>query len=341
MNVKVDDIGSFPLPSDVRRDYFEKAYELAREFIIGGKDIRANEFLFKNFYNVIINSFKMKIKAGLDVANYPQHYDMYKQFLNAIHKAMDRGTYIVEEKMAIIPEVHVINIKAKEFYDEIGNKIPLRVCITGPIELYMREIGKIIYRDVLLMFAETVRNFARGALLDSKYIKTEVVSIDEPSFGFQEIPADRDILIEALEKTFDFNNNVTKQIHLHSPARIADVLEVRGVDVISIEYASSPKNLEYVSKSMLEKADKYIRVGTVRTDIDTLMAELYEKDFKKLDYAHLVEDKQTIRRRFEKAREKFGERLTFTGPDCGLGGWPSQEIAQLLLRRAVEAVKMF
>jgi 5-methyltetrahydropteroyltriglutamate--homocysteine methyltransferase len=340
MNVKVDDIGSFPLPSNVRREDFEKAYELAREFISEGKDIRANEFLFKNFYNVIINSFKMKIEAGLDVANYPQHYDMHKQFLNAIHKAMDRGTYIVEEKMAIIPEVYVINIKAKELYDEIGRKIPLRVCITGPIELYMREIGKIIYRDVLLMFAENVRNFARGAILDSKYIKTEVVSIDEPSFGFQEIPADRDILIEALEKAFDFNN-VTKQIHLHSPARIADVLEVSGLDVVSIEYASSPKNLEYVSKSMLEKADKYIRVGTARTDIDTLIAELYEKDLKKPDYLQLVEDKQTIRRRFEKAREKFGERLTFTGPDCGLGGWPSQEIAQLLLRRTVEAVKMF
>ncbi len=341
MNVKVDDIGSFPLPFNVRREDFEKAYELAREFISEGKDIRANEFLFKNFYNVIINSFKMKIEAGLDVANYPQHYDMYKQFLNAIHKAMDRGTYIVEEKMAIIPEVYVINIEAKELYDEIGRKIPLRVCITGPIELYMREIGKIIYSDVLLMFAETVRNFARGAILDSKYIKTEVVSIDEPSFGFQEIPADRDILIEALEKAFDFNNNVTKQIHLHSPARIADVFEIRGFDVISIEYASSPKNLEYVSKSMLEKADKYIRVGTARTDIDTLIAELYEKDLKKPDYLQLVEDKQTIRRRFEKAREKFGERLTFTGPDCGLGGWPSQEIAQLLLRRTVEAVKMF
>jgi len=341
MNVLVDDIGSFPLPSNVRREDFEKAYELAREFISEGKDIKANEFLFKNFYKVIINSFKMKIKAGLDVANYPQHYDMYKQFLNAIYKAMDRGTYIVEEKMAIIPEVYVINIKAKELYDEIGRKIPLRVCITGPIELYMREIGKIIYRDVLLMFAETVRNFARGAILDSKYIKTEVVSIDEPSFGFQEIPADRDILIEALEKAFDFNNNVTKQIHLHSTARIADVLEIRGLDVISIEYASSPKNLEYVSKSMLEKADKYIRVGTARTDIDTLIAELYEKDLKKPDYLQLVEDKQTIRRRFEKAREKFGERLTFTGPDCGLGGWPSQEIAQLLLRRTVEAVKMF
>jgi methionine synthase II (cobalamin-independent) len=31
--------------------------------------------------------------------------------------------------------------------------------------------------------------------------------------------------------------------------------------------------------------------------------------------------------------------MTFTGPDCGLGGWPSQEAAQLLLERTVKAVK--
>jgi methionine synthase II (cobalamin-independent) len=31
--------------------------------------------------------------------------------------------------------------------------------------------------------------------------------------------------------------------------------------------------------------------------------------------------------------------MTFTGPDCGLGGWPTQEAAQLLLTRTVKAVK--
>jgi methionine synthase II (cobalamin-independent) len=31
--------------------------------------------------------------------------------------------------------------------------------------------------------------------------------------------------------------------------------------------------------------------------------------------------------------------MTFTGPDCGLGGWPSQEAAQLLLEHTVKAVK--
>ena len=32
--------------------------------------------------------------------------------------------------------------------------------------------------------------------------------------------------------------------------------------------------------------------------------------------------------------------MTFTGPDCGLGSWPTQEAAALVLKRAVEAVKL-
>jgi 5-methyltetrahydropteroyltriglutamate--homocysteine methyltransferase len=90
---------------------------------------------------------------------------------------------------------------------------------------------------------------------------------------------------------------------------------------------------------MLEKMDKHIRVGISRTDIDSIIAELYERGVTKPETWQLVEDEEIIRKRFEKAREKFGERMSFTGPDCGLGGWPTQEAAQLLLERTVRAVK--
>jgi 5-methyltetrahydropteroyltriglutamate--homocysteine methyltransferase len=53
----------------------------------------------------------------------------------------------------------------------------------------------------------------------------------------------------------------------------------------------------------------------------------------------MVENEETIQKRFEAAKEKFGERLAFVGPDCGLGSWPSQEAALLLLKRTVAAVK--
>jgi 5-methyltetrahydropteroyltriglutamate--homocysteine methyltransferase len=263
---------------------------------------------------------------------------MHKQFADVIHKAMDKGTYLVDEKEAIIPEVHVINEEAKRFYEETEKKVSLRVSITGPLELYLKEVGITHYRDILLMFAETAKRFAENSILNSKYVKTEVVSLDEPSFGFQDITADRDTILAVLEKTFDFSG-VVKQIHLHSPSKVADLLEVKNLDVLSFEYGASPRNIEGVSKSMLEKADKQIRVGISRTDIDSITAELYDRGITKPQVEQLVESEETIRKRFTAAKEKYGNRMTFTGPDCGLGGWPSQEAAQLLLKRTVNAVK--
>jgi 5-methyltetrahydropteroyltriglutamate--homocysteine methyltransferase len=46
-----------------------------------------------------------------------------------------------------------------------------------------------------------------------------------------------------------------------------------------------------------------------------------------------------IQKRFRFAKEKYGERMTFTGPDCGMGSWPTQQAGVLLLKRVVEAVK--
>jgi 5-methyltetrahydropteroyltriglutamate--homocysteine methyltransferase len=338
MDTLVDDVGSFPLPRYVDRRLFDKAYVLVREAVVEGKDIRKDEFLLNNFYRVVIDSFRKKCQTDLDVVSYPQHYDMHKQFTDAIHNAMDEGTYVVDEKQAIIPEVHVINQEAKKLFEETGKKILLRVCVTGPMELYLKEIGTIPYKDILLMFAETVRRFAKNSVLNSKYVKTEVVSLDEPSFGFQEISADKDTLLDFMEKAFDFND-VTKQIHLHSSSRIADILEIKNLNVLSFEYAASPKNIESVSRKMLEEANKQIRVGISRTDIDSITAELYEKGITKPEPDQLVESEETIRKRFVTAKEKYGDRMTFTGPDCGLGGWPTQEVAQLLLKRTVDVAK--
>jgi len=338
MNTIIDDIGSFPLPASIDRKIFDKAYVLARESIIDGKDIRKDEFLQKNFWQVIAASFKKKCASGLDIVNYPQHYDIHEQFSDIIHEAMDKGTYVVDEKDAIIPEVHVINEEAKTLYEENGRKVSLRVCVTGPMELYLKEVGTTLYKDILLMFAETARRFAKNSILNSKYVKTEAVSIDEPSFGFQDITADRETVLDALEKTFDFRG-VTRQIHLHSSSRVAEILDIKNLEVLSFEYAASPKNIKSLSRKMLESADKQIRIGISRTDIDSIVAELYEKGITKPSAEQLVESEGVIRKRFVTVKEKYGDRMTFTGPDCGLGGWPTQEAAQLLLKRTVDAAK--
>jgi 5-methyltetrahydropteroyltriglutamate--homocysteine methyltransferase len=339
MDIFVDDIGSFPLPLNINRKLFEKTYFLAKERIDNGRDVRKDSFLLNNFYQVILNSFKRKLDTGLDIVTYPQHFDIYRQFLTPIHKAMEKGTYIVDEKYATIPEIYVIKEEAKNIYDQTGKKVLLRACVTGPFELYFKEVGMSSHKDVLFMFAETVRRFAKNSVINSKYIKTEAVAIDEPSLGFFELPFSSDTIIKVLEKTFDFNT-VKKQIHFHSLSRIKEFLEVKNLEVLSIEYAATPKNLEKLSVKMLDKADKKVRIGISRTDIDSTMAEFYEKNLKKQpSIEELIESEERIKQRFRIAKEKFKDKMVLTGPDCGLGGWPTQKAAELLLRRTVKAVK--
>ena len=338
MDTLVDDIGSFPLPTRVKREAFSRAYQLAREAIFQGKDITKDVFLQSNFCDIVLDSFKKKIASGLDVVNFPQQCDGIQEVGDVIHLAMANGSFVVDQDKAVLPAVHLINQQAKVLSEECGKKIQLRVSIFGPMEQYLHEIGKTAYPDVLDGFAETVRRFAKNSILNSKYIETRVISIDEPSFGFNNIHATPDLVCEVLEKTFDFQG-VTRQIHLHSASGLPDLLCVKNLDVLSFEYAASHRNIEAVPKSLLEKADKQIRVGVSRTDIDSLLAELYEKGITKPSSEQLVEPIETIKKRYKVTKEKYGDRMTFTGPDCGLGGWPSQEAAAMLLKRTVDAVK--
>jgi 5-methyltetrahydropteroyltriglutamate--homocysteine methyltransferase len=338
MDTSVDDIGSFPLPTGVNRETFNKAYQVAREALVDGRDLRKDEFILKNFCEVTLDAFRKKLLSGLDVVNYPQQYDGIKQVGDVIHTAMAKGSFLVEEKQAVLPEVQLISEEAKILSEELGKKIPLRVSLFGPLEQYLSEVGTTPYSDVLESFAETIRRFAKNSILNSKYIKTEVVSIDEPSFGFLNIAAETDVIRDVLEKAFNFQGAV-RQIHLHSASRLPDLLEVGNIDVLSFEYAASPKNIESVSRKMLEDADKQIRVGVSRTDIGSIMAELNDKGVPKPTVEQLVESGEVIKKRYVSAKEKYGDRMTFTGPDCGLGGWPSQEAAQLLLKRTVDAIK--
>jgi len=338
METLVDDVGSFPMPKNVDSALFGEAYRAARKAVTEGRRFDKDEFLLNNFSRVVMGSFVKKVEAGLDVVNFPQHYDMEKQLGDVVRESMSEGTYLVNQERAVLPEVCLIRDEAKRLCEETGGKVKLRVCVIGPIELYLKEMGSVVYKDVLLAFAENVRWFAKNSILNSKYVETVAVSLDEPSFGFQDILADRETILRTLETAFNFDG-ATRQIHLHSPSRIVDLLSVGNIDVLSIEYAATPKNIDSVSKGMLDQADKHVRVGVSRTDINSILAELYERGITNPSAEQMVEDERIIGKRFETAWNKYGDRMTFTGPDCGLGGWPTQEAAQLLLTRTVKAVK--
>ncbi|MGD6811056.1 MAG: hypothetical protein ACQCN3_15285 [Candidatus Bathyarchaeia archaeon] len=338
MQPLIDDVGSFPLPTGVNRNTFADAYLKTRAAIINGQDPTADEFTQKNFCQPVVDSFRKKLQCGLDVINFPQQFSGLRQVGDAVHEAMAKGSFVVDQNTAVLPEVYVLNKYAKELSEEFGKKILLRVSIFGPLEQYLHEVGAVAYPDVLDGFAQTINRYAKNAILNNKYIETRVISIDEPSYGHTNLTATPELIVETLEKAYDFQGP-TRQIHLHFTSGIRNLLNVKGLDVLSFEYAASPRNINDVSKSMLQEADKQIRVGIARTDIDTIWSEQNEKGFEKPTNEQLVEPVEAIRKRYLFAKETYGELLTFTGPDCGLGSWPNQDAASLVLKHTVEAVK--
>ncbi|HEY9246151.1 MAG TPA: methonine synthase, partial [Candidatus Methanoperedens sp.] len=48
-----------------------------------------------------------------------------------------------------------------------------------------------------------------------------------------------------------------------------------------------------------------------------------------------------IGKRLGKAYSVFGDRIKYAGPDCGLGSWPTQEMASMLLNNTGKGIKEF
>jgi len=54
-----------------------------------------------------------------------------------------------------------------------------------------------------------------------------------------------------------------------------------------------------------------------------------------------METPEIIAERLGKAYSIFRDRIKYAGPDCGLGSWPSQELAFRLLKNTGAGIKEF
>ncbi|NOZ82529.1 MAG: hypothetical protein GXN98_01740 [Euryarchaeota archaeon] len=187
--------------------------------------------------------------------------------------------------------------------------------------------------------AESVRAFLRNSVLNKQHIRTEVVSIDEPSLGLVDLlNIEAEGIIRALERSVS-GVAPTVQVHLHALKAAEYPLQAEGIDVITAEFASSPENMELISKQELEAHDRFIRGGVASTSIDRKLGELAQQGIKNPAPEQLADSEQSISKLYLKLRERFGDRMSFAGPDCGLGSWPSQEAAKLVLSRCVRAIR--
>ncbi len=318
MKAIFDDIGSFPLPGGITREWVSENVST------------------KEYEELIQRTFLLKAKV-VQCPNYPQFQDMIEQFMSIIRNPeYQEDAYLVSRKHAVIREVEAI--KAMNYKSDI------RVCITGPFELYYREFGGVIYEDILENIAISLSRFATNAMS----LNVCSLSIDEPSLGINpELQPSAEQLRLAYEP---FSFDVDIQIHLHSPLYYTQLLEVEEIDVFGVEAARDEKVLEFIDEEELSSAGKRIRTGVARSDIDSIIAEFNAKHnvnaWKDAELSvkavNEIENVEIIKKRIEKAYDKFGDMLAYVGPDCGLFSFPTQESALKLLenvRRALEVLE--
>jgi 5-methyltetrahydropteroyltriglutamate--homocysteine methyltransferase len=226
----------------------------------------------------------------------------------------------------------------------LGGRLELRVCVTGPLELYAKRVGLQVEGDLLRNLAKSVSRFVSASLLDGKRVKTTTVSIDEPSLGLNpNLVVDREDLVKAFDVAAKPAKDLDVQVHLHSSNSADLIYETKHVKIIGVESAGDPRALENIDPSDLESYDRFLRAGVSRTNIYQIMAESGLADPWR-DPAAVVgrlESRGVIGRRLRKAYKVFGDRIKYAGPDCGLGAWPDQESAFVLLKNTAKAVEAF
>jgi methionine synthase II (cobalamin-independent) len=359
--ILVDDVGSFPL-IEGKRDAFDQFYLKAYEELLdGGGDasvLLEHRGLKNAVYDPIVHSFEMKLHTGLDIVNYPQHFGMYRQFYRplAIHPSptSDVAPYLIDETKAIVPEVQILrhfvnNTPVEKLaipeYSASRDQVQLKICVTGPIELYVHsDMGFTVYKEILANFARTVNAFAKNSVINDPRIKTKIIAIDEPSLGFIDLfNIDEADLVACLDMAIEgLPDDVVTQIHLHSLRDAHIPLKTKNIDVLTCEFASDPTNT--IDRKELEQHHKKMRVGICRTNYNAIIGKMIEQGRAVgtgyEDQLLLVDSEDMIKAALGKAIEHYGaENLAYVGPDCGLSSWAPPELAQMLLKRVVNVVQ--
>ncbi|MCK4475134.1 MAG: methionine synthase [Methanophagales archaeon] len=342
-----DDIGSYPLPEGTTKEWLKEAFAKI--------EIEIEPTSYKNkLYETIKDAMWQKINAGVEVPNYPQFQNMISQFLEPImDDERTEAPLLIREEEAKMVEMDALEEMAEEYMEKKGEKLKLRICVTGPIELYYNQFPPPVYIDVLSNLAKSVGRFIKHAIEEAKgnrNYEVKCASIDEPSMGLDP-RIEEEGIITALElaSEYAFRKGIDTQIHLHSPIFYDTVCQVEGISVIGLESAANPSLLTLIDKKQLDKYDKFLRIGVSRTDILSMAAEYDEihhtnafKDKGVLDtVVNEYNSPGKVKKRLEKAYSIFGERIKYVGPDCGLGPFPNQELAYLVLKNTSAGIKDF
>ncbi len=303
----------------------------------------------ESYLELVKDAMAQKIEAGVQRPTYPQFRDMIRMFMDPIEDPeRSESPYVLLPEHARIPELSALETLGRMMEAE-GRRLSIRVCVTGPVELYISRFGATDYVDILEKIAGSVGRFIEAAK-KSRHFDVCVVSIDEPSLGISPsvIFGDEEIM-DALETAARPCRGIDCEIHLHSPLMAELTCAVPGINVIGVESAANPDYLKLIDRRVLEENDAFIRAGIARTDIDGMVARLNDRldtnlwrDPERLEReVFAAESAGVLEERLAVAFRLFEDRVRYAGPDCGLGSWPSQKMAKRCLANCSTAIASF
>jgi 5-methyltetrahydropteroyltriglutamate--homocysteine methyltransferase len=363
--IKSCDSGSLPSVGDS-----EKFLDGSKRFSLRQKDA-STEYFEKH----VVESFLDKIGVGIDVPNYPQFRDMNEMILcmmDGLEKLkegyLETAVPSLMTDNSQIPEVLAIEQNSQLIQEKAGKPFEVRVCVTGPYTL----ASLFPYRNegTFSRLGNVISQILENNLFSNKHGKTSLVSVDEPLFGLMDDPhidfgsKGRENLLAAWETIFQKikSKNAQTMIHLHSTANPL-FWDIASLDVID-SHVDDPLIRMKKTGELLESRDKFLKASLAVNDFDILIKEnivadsqdkLAESDVNEriadvwtgirngtVDSEKFLETVDTMKGRLVKVVERFGaEKVLYAGPECGLKGYPTYEIAFECLRRVSSAVKSF
>jgi len=326
----------------------------------------------EQFEKSVIKGLLGKLKAGIDVPNFPQFRDMNEMFLQLIdgvtktksgYELSDRLT--VPSGKRVLPELEVVRRNASQIRDAAGRRVELKICVTGPYTLSSLLVNKTA--EAFRQFGEALREIVRASVVTHKNMEVTLVSVDEPVFGLagdtllDRGSSGREMLLRAWEEVCHEakTKGAKTLIHLHDTA---DELfwGVRDLDLVQ-SHVGDPMYESRGAERICERSDKFIEASVAITDFDCLIRQRIAASKKrvseasmgqlvadawgaikagKVDPATYLEDSKTMRSRLARILKLFGkQRVLFAGPECGMRSFPNLDCALECLRRVSKVTK--
>lgn len=366
--IETYDVGSIPL----RKDYkaISIGAKISRTLIPLLKKNAENEY-FTLFRGEITSAFIEKLRAGVDIPNYPQFRDMNEMFFELIDGWQKTQTgYMALGKLAArlgatVPEVNVIRQNSSLIADSASiDRFKLKVCVTGPYTLssffinrspkLFDELGDALSKILLASFFKK----RRGEVF--------MIFIDEPLLGFVNDPIldrgsfGRETLIKSWEKICRVasTNNIESGIHLHN-TNDSLFWEVEGLDIIESHVDDPLYDSESTLNHLLETGKK-LKASIAITGFDKLIGEKIKKNEpnvniqerlgeewskirkREIDPKIFLEDQEIMLNRLKKIVKRFSlEHVRYAGPECGMRSYPNYECAVECLKRVSKTLDDF